>query len=83
MEDMTQYELNENELDSVSGGVSIGDVVDVKSWQVQYCEGCGRLLMRYQATIIGVRGTVDGHTLYWAKRNCCGYKSSISEIAII
>lgn len=76
-------ELDDELLDNVSGGVAIGDVVQVKSSQVLYCENCGRLLMNYQATITGVRGTLDGKTVYWVTRNCCGYKSNVIETAIV
>lgn len=76
-------ELDDEQLDNVSGGVSIGDVVRAKSWEVKYCPRCGKLLLDYEATITGVRGTVDGKTLYWITRSCCGYKSSVSETAII
>lgn len=76
-------ELDEDQLDAVVGGVSVGDVVHVKSWQVQYCSNCGKLLMEYDATITGVRGVLDGHTVYWVTRKCCGWKSSIIDTAIV
>ena len=83
MDDMKKYELGDDELDTVVGGYSVGDKVRCKSLTVQYCNGCGRLLMDYEATITGVRGVVDGKTLYWVTFSCCGYRTSVSESAII
>lgn len=82
MENITQYELNDDELDNVNGGYSVGDVVRVRSHQINYCQKCGRLLLDYEATITGVRGVLDGHTQYWVERKCCGYKSCVIETAI-
>ena len=82
MDDMKAYELDDNELDKVVGGYSVGDTVRCKKWTVEYCERCGKLLMNYEATITGVRGELDGKTIYWVTRNCCGYKTSVSETAI-
>ena len=76
-------ELDDELLDNVSGGVAIGDVVQVRSSTIQYCASCGRLLMNYQATITGIRGYLDGKTLYWVTRTCCGHKSSVIETAIV
>lgn len=63
---------------------SIGDVVNCKKWTVEYCPKCGKLIMYYQATITGFRGidAQDGKDVYWITRHCCGYKTSVSEIAI-
>ena len=83
MDDMKTYELDDNELDAVVGGYSIGDRVLCKSQMVQYCPRCGKLVMEYEATITGIRGEVDGRTFYWVTRDCCGYKTSVSEIAIV
>ena len=64
-----------------------GDYQDVyvlgEDNRIDYCPRCARLLTNYQATITGVRGVLDGSTLYWVTRNCCGYKSSIIETAIV
>ena len=76
-------EINDEQLDTIVGGAAIGDVVKVKSWQVTYCAKCGKLLMEYEATIVGERGVVDGKKLYWVKRSCCGYRSSVVETAIV
>ena len=83
MDDMKKYELGDDELDQVVGGYEIGQKVRCKSWDVKYCPKCGKLVMNYDATIAGVRGELDGKTLYWVTRDCCGYRTSVSEAAII
>ena len=83
MDDMKKYELGDDELDTVVGGYGVGDKVRCKSLSVQYCNGCGRLLMDYEATITGVRGELDGKTLYWITRSCCGRKTSVIETSIV
>ena len=45
-------ELDDDMLDGVVGGVSVGDVVTCRGQRASYCNGCGRLLDRYQATIL-------------------------------
>ena len=76
-------ELQDSVLENVTGGVNIGDTVTIRDNRIDYCPRCGRLLMNYQATITGVRGVLDGNTLYWVTRKCCGYKSSVIETAIV
>jgi len=76
-------ELSDDELDAVVGGVSIGDTVLCSHSDIVYCSNCGRLLKNYSATITGVRGVLNGHTLYWVTRNCCGHKSSIIDTEIL
>ena len=69
--------LDDDMLDNVSGGsVNIGDVVHVNTHRVNYCPSCGKLSMEYDATITGIRGVLDGSTVYWITRSCCGYRSS-------
>ena len=75
-------ELSDEELDRVVGGVSIGDTVLCSHADIVYCSNCGRLLKNYEVTITGVRGVLDGHTLYWVTRNCCGWKASIIDTEI-
>jgi hypothetical protein len=76
-------ELDDDMLEAVTGGYSAGDVVNVNTQKVKYCEKCGRLIMNYQATITGVRGELDGKTVYWVTRNCCGYRTCVIETAIV
>ena len=78
----TPAELNDEELDTVVGGVSIGDTVLCSHSDIVYCSNCGRLLKNYEVTITGVRGVLNGHTLYWVTRKCCGHKSSIIDTEI-
>ena len=76
-------ELDDDMLDTVVGGVEIGDTVNCSKSAIEYCSGCGRLLKNYQATIVGVRGVLDGKTVYWITRNCCGKKTSMIETEIL
>lgn len=83
MEDMKKFEINDDELDTVVGGYGVGDTVRMKSSVVKYCPNCGRLMLEYTATITGVRGVLDGKTVYYIKLGCCGHKTSEIETAII
>ena len=76
-------ELDDDELDQVVGGHSIGDTVCCSADAIAYCANCGRLLKNYSVTLTGVRGVLDGKTLYWVTRHCCGWKSSIIETEIL
>ena len=69
MEENKKIELNDEALDNVVGGYDIGDTVICSHADIVYCSNCGRLLKNYSATITGVRGVLDGHTLYWVTRN--------------
>ena len=82
MEENKKFEMNDEELDKVVGGYGVGDTVLCSHDMIDYCSNCGRLLKNYSATITGVRGVLDGHTLYWVTRNCCGHKSSIIDTEI-
>ena len=98
-------ELDDDMLENVSGGVSIGDVVNIQSYNINYCQ-CGRLLQNYQASLkvdvgkskltrykrthkcLNATGAIDstileGKTLYWVTRSCCGWKSSVIETSIV
>lgn len=77
-------ELDDDMLDGVSGGaIGAGTVVYITYCVPRYCPTCGRLLQNAPATIRGVRGILDGKTIYWCKYNCCGHKTSVSETAIV
>lgn len=80
---ITPAELNDEELTQVVGGYKIGDTVRCSADMIAYCSNCGRLLKNYDATITGVRGVLNGKTLYWVERKCCGWKSSIIETEIL
>ena len=73
-------ELNDAELNQVVGGYDVGDTVRCSATEIAYCSNCGRLLKNYEATITGV---LDGKTIYWVTRNCCGRKTSIIETDIL
>jgi len=83
LENKNPHELSDDELENISGGVSVGDVVRIRRNYIDYCSNCGHLLLNYEATITGVRGVLDGHTIYWITRHCCGYKTSEIETAFI
>ena len=76
-------ELNDDQLNQIVGGVSVGDVVQLRSNVIQYCPRCAKLLMNYEATITGLRGVLDGKKIYWITRKCCGYKTSVIESDIV
>jgi len=78
----TSAELNDEDLEQVVGGYSIGDTVLCSHNDIVYCSNCGRPLKNYEVTITGVRGELDGHTLYWVTRNCCGWKAIIIDTEI-
>ena len=40
-------ELNDDLLEQISGGVEIGDVVNIRSDRIEYCAGCG-----YRSSVI-------------------------------
>ena len=81
--ELKALELNDDQLDVITGGYQVGATVHCRSDRIEYCSNCARLLTRYDATITGVRGVLDGTTIYWITRHCCGYKTSVSEWAII
>lgn len=86
LEDMNldgMQELDDDMLDSIVGGYSAGDVVNIFYYIPRYCPTCARLLQNAPAAIRGVRGVLDGKTIYWCTYNCCGHKTSVSETAIV
>lgn len=83
MDENKKIELNDEELDQVIGGYGVGDTVTCSKDQIDYCPKCARLLKNYKATITGVRGVLDGKTIYWVTRECCGIKGSIIETEIV
>ena len=83
MEDKTMYELSDDEMEHISGGVAVGDVVRASASDIMYCSNCARLLKNYEVTITGVRGVLNGKTIYWVTRHCCGWKSSMIETEIL
>ena len=82
MDNKERFESNDEELDKVVGGHGVGDTVICSKNAIDYCSSCGRLLKNYEVTITGVRGVLDGHTVYWVTRNCCGHNTSIIDTEI-
>ena len=69
-------ELNDDQLDTVVGGYSIGDKVLCSYDSIRYCPGCGRLLKNFEVTIDGVVGKMyDGTMVYEVTYSCCGRKT--------
>ena len=82
-ENINIKELNDRDLEQVVGGYKVGDTVQCSPDMIAYCSNCGRLLKNYDVTITGIRGVLNGNTLYWVERKCCGHKSSIIETEIL
>ena len=61
----------------------VGDRVILTKSSIEYCSSCGILLKGYTARIVGVRGVLDGETVYWIIRDCCNHKTSIGATEII
>lgn len=62
MDEKKKYEISDEALKQVIGGVSVGERVKVDAQMVRYCPGCGKL-----ATI--VFGKVAGK-MHYEKRKC-------------
>lgn len=76
-------ELNDDELDSVVGGISVGDTIHIRRGRVEYCPTCGRLVMDINATVTGIRGQRNGVTYYWISYQCCGHRTSVGDDVIV
>jgi len=75
-------ELSDDQLDNIVGGFSTGDVVTLRPRGIKYCPNCARLLCNAKVTITGVRGVLDGSTVYWVTHNCCGHKSTAIDYTL-
>ena len=53
MDENKRFELSDDELDQVVGGVSVGDRVKMDSRMVRYCPGCGKLASVVYGTVVG------------------------------
>lgn len=80
--DFSPIELDDDQLEDISGGYEVGSVVSISSPTIRYCPGCGRLIRNLPVTITGVRGVLDGKTIYWITHSCCGHKTSEIETVI-
>lgn len=74
--ELTPFELDDDQLENVSGGYEAGDVVTLIPRTIAHCPRCGRLLSNLSVTIDGVRAIEDDDTLYWVTYSCCGHKTS-------
>lgn len=72
-------DLDDDQLEGVSGGYAAGDTVTVSSPNIEYCPKCARLIANLPATVTGVRGILNGKTIYWVTFSCCGHKTSRLE----
>ena len=80
--DFTPIRLDDEQLEDISGGYAVGEVVKITPNIIEYCPGCGRLVNNLPATITGVRGILDNKTIYWVTQSCCGYRSSRVETCL-
>ena len=53
MDNKERFELNDDELDNVVGGISVGDRVLVNTRTVRYCPNCAKLPIKYTGTAVG------------------------------
>lgn len=80
MDNKERFELNDDELDSVVGGVNVGDSVKVDSKMIRYCPGCGKLAMVFTGTVVGKTYYEKGGFYFFDVRsNCCGYVERATE----
>jgi len=67
-------ELDDDELDAVVGGVSVGKHVKMDSRMVRYCPGCGKLASVVTGTVVGKMYYEKGGCCFVDVRSdCCGY----------
>ena len=74
MEENKKFELSDDELDEVVGGVSVGDHVKMDSCMVRYCPGCGKLASVVTGTVVGkTYYEKGGYYFVEVKSDCCGH----------
>lgn len=74
MENKEHFELNDEELEKVSGGISTGDRVLVDTRMIRYCPNCSRLVTKFEGTVVGkTYYEKGGFYLIDVKSDCCGY----------
>jgi len=70
------FELNDDELDKVVGGIDVGDRVKVDCHMICYCPGCGRGYTSFYGTVTGKNWyEKNKHYILMVKADCCGYES--------
>jgi len=75
--------LNDDCLEEVTGGYGVGDTVLIRPNRIEYCPNCARLIANLPVTLTGVRGVLDGKTIYWVTYSCCGHRTSRIETDIL
>ena len=81
MKKLLELVSGNKELAAKIGGMGKENIIALaKELGIEFTEA--DFAQNYTATITGVRGVLDGHTLYWVTRNCCGHKSSIIDTEI-
>ena len=74
MDENKKFELSDDELDQVVGGVSVGDNVKMDSRMVRNCPGCGKLASIVTGTVIGkTYFEKGGYYFVDVKSGCCGH----------
>lgn len=74
MDENKRFELSDDELDRVVGGVSVGDRVKMDSRMVRYCPGCGKFASVVTGTVVGKMDYEKGGFYFVdVKSDCCGY----------
>lgn len=74
MDENNKFELSDEELDNVVGGVSVGDRVKVDSHMVRYCPSCGKLASVVTGTVVSKTYYEKGGCYFVdVKSDCCGY----------
>lgn len=74
MDENKKFELSDEELDQVVGGVSVGDNVKMDSRMLRYCPGCGKLASIVTGTVISKMYYENGGYYFVDVRSdCCGH----------
>lgn len=74
MDEHKRFELSDDELDQVVGGVSVGDRVKADARMVRYCPGCGKLASSVTGEVVGkTYYEKGGYYFVDVKSDCCGY----------
>lgn len=74
MDENKKFELSDEELDQVVGGVSVGDNVKMDSRMLRYCPGCGKLASIVTGTVISkMYYEKGGYYFVDVRSDCCGH----------
>ncbi len=68
------FELSDEDLNNVVGGIDIGNRVKVNSRMVQYCPQCGNLATVFYGTVVDkMYYEKGGYYIFSVQSDCCGY----------